>query len=132
MKLIKNDYVDMDWDAEGFFESRENGFVGAVWIYSGSQGEIPVCFHDSAVFILADEDGNVFTREQIRDCLAECNASNETMEGLFEENYIPFGTVAEGVNEDNVMMYGLTMDDAIDIVHRLEDVCVYWQEIEIE
>lgn len=130
MKFIKNDFVDMDWDAEGFFESRENGFVGAVWIYEGSKGEVPICFHDGAAFLMVDEDGNLFSRDQIRKCLAEVNRDGGVMSEYYEENYVLLGTVQSGIEEDNVMLYGLTLSDAEDVAARLGDVSCYWVEID--
>ena len=128
MKLIKNDFVDMDWDADGFFESRENGFVGAVWVYEGTKGEIPVCFHEKEAFLMVDEEGSVFSRDQIRSCLAEVNRAGDIMSDYYQENYIKLGSVSEGIDEDNVMLYGLTMEDAENIAERLGDVSCYWQE----
>lgn len=128
MKLIKNDFVSMDWDADWFLESHENGFVGAIWTYDGSKGEVPVCFHEKEAFILVDEDGCVFDKERIKKCFAEVNRAGDIMRDYFEENYVCLGSVSSGIDEDNCMLWGLSMEDAQDIANRLGDVSCYWCE----
>lgn len=127
MKVIKNDYVDMKWDAEGFYESKKNGFVGAVWIYGEGDDARPVCFHNGKAFLLVDEDGYC-SRDTIEDALREANNGVEDIEDMFEEYYVDLGNLSY-LNDDVLEMHGLS-EYAEDIEARLDDLSCYWETVE--
>lgn len=126
MKLIKNEVVSMDWDANLFIQSRSTGFVAAIHMY----GDTPVIFQDGDVYTLVslddDDEAVPFTTNDIISGLRDCRKSNDIMEDYFCENYVDLS------NEDNHQYYNLSEEDAEDIANRLEDLSGYWAIIEEE
>lgn len=131
-KLIKNDIVKMDWDADAFFESRSRGFVAAVNVYKTSEGPVPVVFQDKKIFILLDPDTvEPTTLEDITQVIKDCYKDNIDLEDAFPESYVELG-VGVVLDEDVANQYGLTDADIADINNRIDDLMPYWEIVEEE
>ncbi len=127
VKYVKNEVVSMLWDAEGFFESKSDGFIAAVHIYEGSKGSIPVMFKDGKAFVLLDPDTDMpTTREDLYEVTAECFREGTIVEEVYEEEYVEFSNEVE-YNDTALGYYGLTPDDGEDMLARLRDLSGYWE-----
>ena len=130
VKYIKNGIVNLLWDSQGFFESKTEGFIAAVHIYSGKKGEIPVMFKDEKAFVLLDPDTDMpTTRDDLYAVTAECFNDGTDVEDIYSDYYVEFGTYA-GCDESVLSIYGLSSEDGKDIVKRLYDLKEYWEIVE--
>lgn len=126
--LIKNAIVEMDWDAEGFYETRNDGFVAAVNIYTTSKGEYAVMFKDGVAFMIFDDDTQApATRAELRSALKQVvddAGAEANMEEYFPDCFIELCTGAD-VDPDLAEMYGFSEEDCKDISDRLTDLSGY-------
>ena len=126
--LIKNAIVKMDWDAEGFYETRADGFVAAVNIYTTSNGEYAVMFKDGVAFMIFDDDTQApAVRSELQSALKQVvddAGASASMEEYFPDNYIELCTGGE-VDPDLAEMYGFSDEDCQDISDRLLDLSGY-------
>lgn len=127
VKYIKNEIVKMLWDAEGFFESKSDGFIAAVHIYNGKKGDIAVMFKDGKAFVLIDPDTDMpTTREDLFAVTAECHKVGVNIEDEYEDSYAELCNGAD-YNLKCLEYYGLSSEDGEDILNRLNDLSVYWE-----
>lgn len=126
---VKNAIVSMKWDAQGFFESKTKGFLGAVNIYQTEKGEIPVAFRGDTAFIVLDQDEqepssrSALLKEFQQ--MAKDNRMFESLEDIFAEDYIEL-CVGEYTEEETGAIYGLTEEDMEDIKNRIKDLSGYY------
>lgn len=129
-KIIKNDIVTMDWDADLFFESRKRGFIAAVNVYETSKGSVPVIFQDNKIFLLIDPDTvKPASVEDISGAIKDCFKENLDIEDAFEDSYVELG-IGSVDEEDIANNYGLSDEDIADINKRLRDLSAYWEVVE--
>lgn len=128
--FVKNAIVKMDWDVEGFIESKTHGFVAAVHTYKSTDGtDIPVVFRDGKAFMLYNlEEGRL---EQLADLRVDIKTAIDdqgydcNMEEYYEEDgYIE---VSNGsyVDSDIAESYGLSDEDCEDVLARIDDLSGY-------
>lgn len=133
MALIKNAVVKMDWDSEGFYESKKNGtFVAAVNVYKLSDdSDFPVIFIGGKACILWDPDYNrPVSRDEFTELLADLvkeygdDLDLENID-ITAEAYIE---VSNGVTVDGDIVSEYGLDDEIqkDIINRIEDLSGYY------
>lgn len=130
-RVIKNDYVTMEWDADLFFESKTKGLVAAIQMYPAEGKEdVPVVFMDKKAFILVDADtSQSCTVSEVINGIKECFKAGDTMEDYFPDNYIQ---ITDGFDQNVVALryQGISEDCMSDIKARLADLTNgYWQEI---
>lgn len=126
MKIIRNGVVKMDWDAEGFFESKNDGFVAAVHIYNTEEGSVAVCFMDRRAFVLLDVDTRKpCTREELYEAVKYVHNNSLTMEDAFQEDYVELLVGVEPIREV-AFEFGLSEDDCDDMGKRGADLFVYY------
>lgn len=126
-KLIKNDVVKMDWDADTFFESRDYGFIAAVNVYETPKGSVPVIFQDNKIYLLYDaEEGDLASLDDIKSVIKDCFDTGDDVEDRYYASYIELG-IATVDNEDIANSYGLTDEDISDINQRIMDLSPYWE-----
>lgn len=126
-KLIKNEVVKMDWDADTFFESRDCGFIAAVNVYETTKGSVPVIFQDNKIYLLYDaEEGDLASLDDIKFVIKDCFDTGEDVEDRYYDSYIELG-IATVDNEDIANSYGLTNEDISDINQRIMDLSPYWE-----
>lgn len=130
MKLIKNDVVSMDWNAEHFYESRARGFIAAVNVYETSKGTVPVIFQDKKIFLLIDPDtAKPASADEIKGAIKDCFKEGIDIEDAFEDSYVELG-ICSVDDEDIAESYGLTEADIDDINNRIDDLMPYWEIVE--
>lgn len=130
--LIKNAVVKMPWQAEGFFETKKDGFVAAVEIYETEKSECPVLFKkDVACMIWDDETEAPATLDELKKALAEIikDDPEAPIEDYFPDNYIEVSNGVE-VYEDIADIYKFTPEQCKDIVARVRDIMGYYVKIE--
>lgn len=129
---VKNDFVKMLWDAQGFFESKTDGFLAAVHLYEGTKGTVPVMFRDNKAFILLDDETQfAASREDLFVAIKDCHKSGIIIEDYFYDQYVEFSNGVE-FDEGVLAYYGLSAEDGEDMNKRLEDLQDYWQVIELD
>lgn len=126
--FIKNAVVTMDWEAEGFFETKKDGFVAAVHIYETEKFTCPVIFKGGvACMIWDDETEAPATREELKKVFAEIvkDDPEAPIEEYFPDNYIELSNGAE-VFEDVAEFYQFTEEQKEDILNRVRDIMRYY------
>ena len=123
MKLVKNEVVSMDWNAEGFIETKKVGFISAVHSY----GDVPVAFRDGKIYTSVTEDGVTDFKTLVDDI----KSAHKRKDGDYPEMYDDYVEIFDGgsFDEDNVVFLGLAEYED-DMVERLNDLSGYWQIIE--
>ena len=132
-KLIRNNVVQMDWDAETFYESKKNGFIAAIHQYEGSDGsQVPVVFSNQKAFLLVDDEtGEPASVKEIFEALQYANKLNEPIDEVCVDNYVELSNSVT-VEEDTMVAYGISLEYADDIINRLDDLSGYYAVIEEE
>ena len=130
-RVIKNDYVTMEWDADLFFESKHRGLVAAIQMYPAEgKDDVPVVFMDKKAFILVDADtSQSCSVSEVIEGIKECFKAGDLMEDYFPDNYIQ---ITDGVDQniDALKYQGISEDCLSDIEARLTDLTNgYWQEV---
>lgn len=132
VKLIKNGIVNMDWDAEGFYESHESGFIAAVHIYDTPNGDLAVCFKDNRAFIILDlENEETVSREGLYKIIRAEAVDGDDISECYPDEYVQLGDIVS-VDEEVADVYGLSEADQQDILERLNDLSTYWEVEEVE
>ena len=124
MKVVKNDMVDMQWDADGFIETKKLGFIAAVHKY----GNVAVAFKDGKVYTHIDEDGNTIDFDSLVKTIKSAVKKDDSD---YPEFYDDYAEIHDGYefSEGTVNFLGLgEFED--DIEARLEDLSGYWNIVE--
>lgn len=134
-KVIDNGIVEMDWDADLYFETDE-GFYAAVNVYEGEDGmDVPVIFQifgDAVVaFLLLDDDTHQPADIEdivsvIKDSYTEDFAISEVLDG-----YVELGE-NEVATPENLINFGLSDSDIQDVTDRIYDLNNYFESEDIE
>ena len=130
MKVVRNDVVSLDWDAEGFVQHKKEGFIGCTF----ETGGVDVLFIDQNAVLVVDEEGNPFSKNEIVDMLKSAVKDGDSpWDVVVEPGYIPMGKIYiddDGSTsirmEENLSGYDIDMDE---IKRRLEDLAGYWTPI---
>jgi len=129
MILIENAIVSMEWDKEGFYETKKAGFVAAVHIYNTEKGVCPIIFKDNIAFMLYDEETEApASREMVQKemmALIKSGDINYSMEENFADDYIEVSSGIE-VDPDVAEIYQLSEEDCKDILNRIKDLSGYY------
>lgn len=124
MKVVKNDIVSMDWNADGFIMTKKEGFISAVHQY----GDVAVAFRDGKAYTHSDEEeGNISFAGMVK-AVKDAVKSKDVDYPFFYDDYIEIFD-GRDFNECNVSVLGLD-SEVDDIKARLEDLGGYWQVIE--
>lgn len=131
-KVIRNDIVKKDWDADLFFETNE-GFFAAIHEYESADGKtVPVVFQENNIYLLYDVENDCPAEtSEVCEAIKEAYKEKEGVEVLYEENYIELGN--DFVSEDDTLLgLGLSSEQIDDINARKEDINNYWDVNEFE
>lgn len=131
VKYIKNDFVYMDWIADNFIESKKSGFIAAIQEYSTPNGDRAVGFMNRRAFLLVDEDGNVFTREEVINAIKDSHKEGLDISDYYEDCFVEIANTAT-VNDDLMEYYAFDEEDKEDIKARLKDLSCYWVYVEVD
>lgn len=133
-KLVKNDIVKMEWDADLFIANVHVGFLGAVHDYHG----IGVVFQEGKVYAFVDDIGALDAKTMkklLKDSYKVHRGADASVEVLYEmDEYTEYTDIVcgEEVVESNVSLVGLTEEDVADILKRCEDLSGYFDEIVVD
>lgn len=120
MKVVKNNVVSMEWDADGFIETKKLGFVSAIHVYNG----IPLAFRDGKIYTHIDEDGVISFKDFVS-TIKSAIKSDDNDYPTFYEDYVEIYDGAE-FEEEFLKDNNIPKED---LVARLEDLGGYWVEI---
>ena len=128
MKVVKNDFVDMKWDADLFVQSKTKGFVTAINAY----GDTGVAFYEGMAFAMFDvESDEVFDAPGL---LKEIKGYLKAKDPDFPDDIPGFALIVDGggICASDVLLGNLNLedDDVDDIEKRLDDLQCYWQIVE--
>lgn len=117
MKLVKNDMVSMDWDADGFIVTKKIGLVAAVHNYNG----VAVAFSEGKVYTMIDDDG----KYSFKDMVTVIKRAVKENDCDFPNYYDDYAEIYNGEFTKSAEILGLTEFEE-DILARLEDLSGYW------
>ena len=118
MALVRNGIVKMDWNADGFLESRKDGFISAVKDYNG----IGVAFKEGKAYTLVSEEGEKYTFQEV---VEEIKRAYKKKDGDFPEFYDTYVEIYDGREFSNTEALGIQEFEE-DILNRLKDLEDYW------
>lgn len=120
MKVVQNNVVSMEWDADGFIETKKLGFISAVKNY----GNVALAFRDGKVYTHIDEEGNVLPFKNLVSAIKQAVKEKDIDYPYFYEDY---AEVFDGKDfEEGTLKYLGLSDCKEDILARLEDLSGYW------
>lgn len=119
----------MPWDAEGFYETKSDGFVAAVHIYKvADDKELAVMFKDGKAFMIWDSKLEMpASRDFLQKALMTAvkgDGALVNMEDWFPDEYIELSSGAT-VDSDVADIYGFTDEQCEDILDRIADLGGY-------
>ena len=126
--LVKNAVVTMDWEAEGFFETKKDGFVAAVHIYETDKCVCPVIFKGSVACMIWDSETEApATRDELKKVFAEIvkDDPEAPIDEYFPDDYVELSNGVE-VYEDVADFYQFTDEQKEDILNRVRDIMRYY------
>lgn len=119
MNLVQNDMVDMQWNADGFIETKKLGFISAVHSY----GNIAVAFRDGKVYTHIDEVGGLIS---FKDLVSEIKGAVRSKDGDYPYFYEDYAEIYDGIDFVDSTLNFLGIEDyREDILSRLEDLSGY-------
>lgn len=130
-KLVRNDFVNMDWIADNFIESKTQGFIGAICEYTTPDGDRAVGFQGRRAFLLVDEYGDIYSRKELIEAIKESAKNGYDVYTYYEDDFVELGNLIE-MNEDMLDQYSFDDEDKADIKNRLDDLSCYWIYVEEE
>lgn len=126
MALVKNDIVKMDWTTDEFKEDRNIGFICAIKDYHG----VTVVFQNGVAYGIIDDQGSFSPSDiwnQIKKSFKKVRGEITTVYEMDEfDEYTEFIGADKEVSEGNVKYAGLTDDDVVDMLKRLDDLSPYF------
>lgn len=120
MKVVQNNMVDMQWDADGFVESKKFGFISAVHRY----GNIAVAFRDGKVYTHISEEGGVISFKDLVSSIKSAVKEKDADYPYFYEDYAEIYDGKEFI--DQTLSFLGIEDYKNDMLERLEDLSGYW------
>lgn len=136
MANVKNEFVKMDWDADGWYTRSSDKWTAFVTqVYDG----VPVFFAKNKAFIFVDDatatnisQADIWSASDLASFLGKKsnNISPEDFPDDFDANIIPVGSLFEDdVKTDTLEKLGVTNIDAVkaDILNRLNDLATFWE-----
>jgi len=119
MKVVQNNMVDMQWDADGFIETKKLGFISAVHNYNG----VAVAFRDGKVYTHIDESGVI----SFKDLVGAIKSAVKEKDGDYPYFYEDYAEIYDGREfvEGTVSFLDI-QEFKDDMLERLEDLGGYW------
>lgn len=126
MKIVKNNMVEMDWDADGFIETKKLGFISAVHRY----GNIAVAFRDGKIYTHIDDCGETIDFNSLVGVIKDAVKTKDDDYPYFYEDY---AEIYDGVEFDESILNLLGIAEyKEDMEDRLNDLSGYWVVVESE
>lgn len=137
MANVKNDFVKMDWDADGWYtRSADKWTAFATQAYDG----IPVFFAKNRAFLFVDDStaseisqADVWSASDLASFIGKKSndISPDDFPEDFDANIIPIGSLFEDeIKTDILEKLGVTNIDSVraDIQNRLNDISPLWED----
>lgn len=120
MKAVKNSMVEMQWDADGFIETKRLGFISAVHKY----GNVAVAFRDGKIYTHIDEAGSVIS---FKDLVREIKGAVKEKDADYPYFYEDYAEIYDGKDfVDGTLNFLGIEDNKQDMLDRLDDLGGYW------
>lgn len=120
MKEVKNNMVEMQWNADGFIETRRLGFISAVHQY----GNVSVAFRDGKIYTHISEDGSVIS---FKDLVREIKGAVKEKDADYPYFYEDYAEIYDGKDfVDGTLNFLGIEDNKQDMLDRLDDLGGYW------
>jgi len=123
MKLVQNDMVSMDWNANGWVETKKAGFIAAVHTYDSEKEEgkkVAVAFKAGKAYAHIDEDGNDLSFTDTVSVIKK-NYKDHDYPEFFED----YAEIYDGQEFTGVVGFLGIENAKEDILARLEDLSGY-------
>lgn len=121
-KFVRNGVVNMDWREDCFFESKEDGFVAAVQEYNTPRGVTPLLFMDKHIMIVANEQGEPCSVDELYERVAKNYDSEEEFTDEYEDDIVFMD------DEDALIEEGFTQEQIDDVNNRFSDLSSYFAD----
>ncbi|MGV3076348.1 hypothetical protein ACEE21_14790 [Clostridium baratii] len=120
MKVVKNSMVEMQWNADGFIETKRLGFISAVHQY----GNVPVAFRDGKIYTHISEEGNVIS---FKDLVGAIKGAVKEKDADYPYFYEDYAEIYDGKDfvEGTINFLGID-DSKEDMLDRINDLSGYW------
>lgn len=132
--FVKNAIVKMNWDVEGFIETKAGGFVAAIHEYDTAKGKVAVVFMNKLAFLVYDSDEErPATMDEIKVALKQCYDNDLDFVSEMEEQ--DAAVILNDLSEKNEVaqgIYGFSDEDMDDMENRIWDVSAYEEEVTID
>lgn len=126
MKVVKNNVVKMDWDADGFVETKSRGFISAVHLYNDKA----VAFRDGKIYTHISDDGEVIG---FQDLVGEIKGAVKSKDGDYPYFYADYAEIFDGKEFSEPILSSLGIAEyKDDMLARLKDLDDYWVMVETE
>ena len=126
MKVVRNGVVKMDWNADGFIETKSRGFISAVHQYNG----VAVAFRDGKIYNHVDDDGNALGFEDLVSTIKTATKNKDADYPFFYEDY---AEIYDGMDFSEGTVRLLNLEEyKDDMLARLDDLRPYWDLEEVE
>lgn len=114
----------MEWDANGFIETKKEGFISAVHRY----GNVAVAFRDGKIYTHVLDDGGFISFEDMVASIKSAYKSNDSDYPYFYDDYVE---LFDGEEFSNTEAVGL-QEYEDDMLKRIKDLSGYWYVEETE
>lgn len=123
MKVVKNDFVGMEWNADGFIETKRLGFISAVHSYEG----VAVAFRDGKIYTHIDENGAISFTDLVKTIKTAVKEKDSDYPYFYED----YAEIYDGqeFSEGTLDFLGIAQFKD-DMLKRIEDLSGYWVIIE--
>lgn len=125
MKVVQNDIVSMDWDADGFIESKKAGFIAALQTYNG----IAVVFKDGKIYTHILDDGTAMDAKSLVSAIKKAVKEDDSDYPEYYDDYVELFDGKE-FEENNLSHFGIDLSNEADMLARLKDLDNYWNIVE--
>ncbi len=123
MKVVQNDMVEMQWDADGFIETKKQGFISAVHKYDG----VAVAFRDGKIYTHIGDQGAI----SFKDLVSSIKSAVKTKDSDYPYYYEDYAEIYDGEEfAEGTLEYLGISDYKEDMLKRLEDLSGYWLIVE--
>ena len=125
MKVVKNSVVNMEWNADGFVETKKQGFISAVHQYDG----VAVAFRDGKIYTHMGDDLEPIGFEDLVSEIKGAVKSKDVDYPYFYEDYLEIYSGKE-FSDKALELLHIDASHKEDMLKRLEDLSGYWYVVE--
>lgn len=120
MKVVRNNMVEMEWDADGFIETKKLGFISAVHRFEG----VAVAFRDGKIYTHIDDEGQALSFKDLVGAIKTAVKEKDVDYPVFYEDYAELYDGADFL-EETLVHLGIE-NCKEEMLKRLKDLSGYW------